>query len=57
MIATFLCRILIVGNHQVRETFSKKIRKYQQLSQMLFTEKGIMKAINIFSAFCKQVGQ
>ena len=57
MIATFLCRILIVGNHQVRETFSKKIRKYQQVSQMLFTEKGIMKAINIFSAFCKQVGQ
>ena len=43
----YIFDVAIDGDQRVRETFSKKIGKYQQLSQMLFSEKGIKKAIII----------
>ena len=39
--------VALVADQRVPETFSKKIRKHQQLSQMLFSKNGIEKTIII----------
>ena len=43
----YIFDVAIVSDHKVRETYSQKVGKYQQLSQMLYQEKGIKKAMII----------